>query len=121
MDEVSAGRIYDAPTDAPGHRVLIDRLWPRGIRKDDPRFDLWVPEVAPSDDLRGWYGHDPEKFEEFVQRYHAELDGNPAVERILSLDGPVALLTATRDVELSHAAVLRDHLREDLELDDGSP
>nr|CRL66642.1 hypothetical protein CPGR_00168 [Mycolicibacterium komanii] len=96
-------------------RVLVDRLWPRGFRKDDPRVGRWLPSVAPSTELRRWYSHRPELFEEFVARYTAELRtdaGAQALDELRGLlaHGPVTLVTATRDVDRSNAAVLRDLL-----------
>jgi uncharacterized protein YeaO (DUF488 family) len=96
------------------HRVLVDRLWPRGVKKTDLDIDLWEKEVAPSTELRHWYDHDPRRFDEFARRYRAELERDPgasAVERlrrVLHRRVRVVLLTATRDVEHSGAIVLRD-------------
>jgi uncharacterized protein YeaO (DUF488 family) len=107
---VEVRRIYE--DEAPGGaRVLVDRLWPRGVRKDDADLDEWCKELAPSDDLRRWYDHDPERFEEFRRRYVEELRDEEARDRLRALadraerDGLV-LLTATRDLEHSHAPVL---------------
>jgi len=72
--EVRLARVYEEPEPGEGHRVLVDRLWPRGLRKDDPRIGQWLPEVAPSTELRRWYGHAPERYDEFVERYTAELE-----------------------------------------------
>jgi uncharacterized protein YeaO (DUF488 family) len=108
-------RVYDDPSPEDGARVLVDRIWPRGIAKSAARLDEWLKDVAPSTGLRGWYGHRPERFTEFRRRYLAEL-ADPsraaALERIRTLlrRGPVTLLTATRDVEHSHAAVLGELL-----------
>jgi uncharacterized protein YeaO (DUF488 family) len=109
-------RVYEHPEPQDGTRVLVDRLWPRGLRKDAARLDEWAKDVAPSSELRTWYGHDPEKFGEFRRRYAAELaQGAPraALEHLATLTaaGPVTLLTATRDVEHSQAAVLAELLR----------
>ncbi|MFD9126593.1 DUF488 domain-containing protein [Kitasatospora sp. NPDC059571] len=108
---VTCRRIYTAPEPGEGARVLVDRLWPRGLRKEDAGFDEWLRAVAPSDGLRRWYGHDPELFEEFRRRYLAELaEPAPAAAldhlRQLAAAGPLALLTAARDLPISHAAVL---------------
>jgi uncharacterized protein YeaO (DUF488 family) len=110
-------RVYDEPARADGARVLVDRIWPRGLRKDAARLDDWAKDAAPSTDLRTWYGHDPAKFTEFRRRYLAELTapvGQEAVGRLrgLAADGTVTLLTATRDVAISQAAVLADLLRQ---------
>jgi uncharacterized protein YeaO (DUF488 family) len=108
-------RVYDHELPVAGRRVLVDRLWPRGIAKAALHLDEWCKDVAPSTELRRWYGHDPERFDEFSRRYIEELDSPPgsgAVERLTAMadaDGLV-LLTATRDVEHSGAEVLLDHL-----------
>jgi uncharacterized protein YeaO (DUF488 family) len=113
--DVRVGRVYDEPA-ANGTRVLVDRLWPRGLRKDAARLDAWEKDVAPSSELRTWYGHDPAKFDEFRRRYLAELAGDTqraALGRLRALaseQGPLILLTATRDVDHSQAAVLAELL-----------
>jgi uncharacterized protein YeaO (DUF488 family) len=98
-----------------GYRVLVDRLWPRGVSKERAAIDKWAKDVAPSDGLRRWYGHEPEKFAEFARRYRTELTASPAKEAVAHLRAtskkePVMLVTATRDVEHSGAAVLLDAL-----------
>jgi uncharacterized protein YeaO (DUF488 family) len=108
---VTIVRVYE-DAGAAQHCVLVDRLWPRGVRRDDLGFDEWLKDVAPSDALRKWYSHDPARFAEFARRYRAELRRAPAaavVERLAGLArrGELTLLTATRDVEHSGAAVLR--------------
>ena len=108
--DVDIVRVYDDV--APGRtRVLVDRLWPRGVSKDAARLDMWLKDVAPSTGLRRWYGHDPEKFTEFRDRYEDELAHPPAAEalrhlRDLAREGPLTLVTATRETDLSHATVL---------------
>ena len=107
------GRVYDEPAPDDGLRVLVDRLWPRGLRKDEVRIDLWAKDVAPSTDLRRWYGHDPDKAREFAKRYRQELESEPAAGALEDLvakarDRDVMLLTATKDLELSQAHVLAD-------------
>lgn len=112
--EIRTARVYDEPTPQDGARVLVDRLWPRGIRKDDPRIGTWFRDAAPSTELRRWYGHDPAKFEEFATRYRAELDeASDDVEHLADLggDGPLTLTTASKDVDLSEVAVLAEVLR----------
>ena len=109
--EVRVRRVYDDPEAADGSRVLVDRLWPRGLSKDRARLDSWSKAVAPSDELRRWYGHRPERSAEFGRRYRAELDEpERAAElehlRDLAASGTLTLLTATRDIDLSHAPVL---------------
>lgn len=109
-------RIYDDPAPDDGVRVLVDRIWPRGLRKDRAQVDEWLKAVAPSTQLRTWYSHDAERFDEFVRRYKAELkapERAEAFERLKALakDSAVTLLTATKDVDLSQAAVLAGLLR----------
>jgi uncharacterized protein YeaO (DUF488 family) len=113
-------RVYDDASADDGARVLVDRIWPRGLRKDAARLDDWAKDVAPSSELRKWYGHDPAKFDEFRGRYIAELaepGRREALGRLrgLAAKGPVTLLTATKDVSLSQAEVLADLLREGTE------
>ncbi len=111
---VALRRIHDEPAAAEGHRVLVDRLWPRGVRKDAGLFDEWLRDAAPSDGLRRWYGHRPERYEEFRLRYLAEL-ADPAhaaaLRRLRELaGGRLTLLTATHDLEPSHLPVLAELL-----------
>ena len=115
--DVRVRRVYEEPEPQDGTRVLVDRLWPRGLRKDAARFDEWAKDVAPSTELRTWYGHDPEKFGEFRRRYTAELaegTSRAALDHLAALTaaGPVTLLTATRDVGHSEAVVLAQLLRQ---------
>ena len=123
--DVRVRRVYDEPSAADGARVLVDRVWPRGLRKDALRLDDWAKDVAPSSDLRKWYGHDPAKFDEFRQRYLGELAGGPQRAalgklRALAASGrTLTLLTATRDLDRSQAAVLARLLRELAEPDEG--
>ena len=108
---VRARRVYDEALHEDGSRVLVDRVWPRGLTKEATHLDEWMKDVAPSTQLRTWYGHDPERFPKFRERYLTELDDPvraEAVRRLRGLlhDGPLTLLTATKDVEHSQAAVL---------------
>jgi uncharacterized protein YeaO (DUF488 family) len=105
---IRVARVYDEADPDEGQRVLVDRMWPRGVRKDDPRVGVWCKDVAPSKELREWYHHEPDRFDEFAERYLEELrDGAALAElRKLAKRGVVTLVTATRDVEGSHAAVL---------------
>jgi uncharacterized protein YeaO (DUF488 family) len=104
-------RIYDEPRRGEGRRVLVDRVWPRGVSKDAGRFDEWLRDIAPSTELRQWFAHDPDRFNEFQRRYVGEIeapDRDPARARLheLTSHGHVTLLTAARDVDHSQAAVL---------------
>jgi uncharacterized protein YeaO (DUF488 family) len=109
-------RVYDEPSRRDGTRVLVDRVWPRGLRKDKARIDEWCKQVAPSTELRRWYGHDPDRFAEFTRRYRIELEEPErasALEHLrgLASDRTVTLLTATKDIERSQAAVLASVIR----------
>jgi uncharacterized protein YeaO (DUF488 family) len=114
---IEVRRVYDDPKGRLGeHRVLVDRLWPRGQAKAELEFDRWAKELAPSTELRRWYGHDPDRFEEFARRYRRELsaaDSKEAAAELLETAGraTLVLLTATRDVERSGARVLAERLR----------
>jgi uncharacterized protein YeaO (DUF488 family) len=113
---VRVRRVYEEPDPADGVRILVDRLWPRGIRKRDLAHDVWLKDVAPSGELRAWYGHRPERFEGFARRYRKELRSSgpaDALEQLRRQVGSrtVTLLTATRDVGRSGAAVLAETLR----------
>ncbi len=106
-------RIYDAPASTDGYRVLVDRLWPRGLTKQRAAIDLWLKDIAPSPGLRTWFGHDPAKFAEFRIRYTNELRRNSTVETLvdsLHQQANTTLLYATTDPNVNHAAVLRDFL-----------
>lgn len=110
---VALKRVYDEPASSDGTRVLVERLWPRGISKERAHIDLWLKEVAPSHELRTWFGHDPEKFVEFRRRYEAELAsgaGHSALSALRDLlrQGPLTLVFAAHDVEHTNAVVLRD-------------
>jgi uncharacterized protein YeaO (DUF488 family) len=99
-----------------GHYVLVDRLWPRGVARATAPFDEWSKDVAPSAELRKWYGRSPERYEEFTRRYRQELESGPAHDALEALrrqaeGGPLVLVTATKDLEHSEAAVLQAVLR----------
>ena len=111
MPAVRARRVYEQAAQSDGSRVLVDRLWPRGLSKDKAHLDEWLKAVAPSDELRRWYGHQPGKFAEFKRRYEAELKDPERADALRHLreearSGPVTLLTASKDLEHSEAAVL---------------
>ena len=115
---VAVKRVYEEPASDDGERVLVDRLWPRGVSKERARLTLWLKDIAPSPTLRAWYGHDPAKYEEFRRRYLAELEEEPGRSALAQLrervgHGPVTLLYAAHDGEHSNASVLRDLLAED--------
>ena len=107
-------RVYEAATADDGTRILVDRLWPRGISKEKASFDTWLKSVAPSTELRKWFDHKPERWAAFQVRYREELKGNPAVEalRWRAASGTVTLLYGSRNRDFNHAAVLADFLRE---------
>ncbi|MEU5544470.1 DUF488 family protein [Streptomyces sioyaensis] len=116
-DGLRGRRVYEAPEPADGARVLVNRLWPRGPSKEDARLTEWCKDVAPSTEPRRWYGHQEERFDRFAERCRAELaqeDAQQALERLRALadEGPLTLLTATKDVPSSHAAVLAEVLQE---------
>ncbi|MEM9294651.1 MAG: DUF488 family protein [Planctomycetota bacterium] len=109
MPTVQLRRIYDEPSPDDGHRVLIDGLWPRGIRKDAGTFDEWARELAPTAELRKWFSHTPERFAEFERRFRAELaqrDEAQATLLRLAQEPALTLLFAARDEEHNHAVVL---------------
>jgi uncharacterized protein YeaO (DUF488 family) len=108
-------RVYERGAHATGRRFLVDRLWPRGIRKQDLQLDGWLRDLAPSTELRKWFGHDPERWQEFQRRYRAELrqaEKQPQLRELASLArrGPVILLYGARDPDHNEAVVLRDLL-----------
>jgi uncharacterized protein YeaO (DUF488 family) len=114
--DVRVRRVYDEPEPGDGTRVLVDRIWPRGLTKDKARLDLWLKQVAPSTELRKWYRHDPERLEEFGRRYREELEDAERAQalehlRELARSGTLTLLTATRHAEISEAEVLADLIR----------
>ncbi|MBN9098607.1 MULTISPECIES: DUF488 family protein [unclassified Pseudonocardia] len=115
--QVKVGRVYEQRTPDDGVRVLVDRIWPRGLSKDKADLDEWCKHIAPSTVLRKWYGHDPALFAEFGRRYRAELTDPLRAEalahlRELATDQPVTLLTATKNAEISEAVVLAELLDE---------
>ncbi|HEX7907424.1 MAG TPA: DUF488 family protein [Paraburkholderia sp.] len=106
-------RVYGLSADEGGARFLVDRLWPRGVKKEALRVDGWLKDAAPSSALRTWFGHDPQRWDEFQHRYEAELDANPAAWKPLldaASQGAVTLLFAAHDPEHNNAVVLRDYV-----------
>ena len=115
-ERIQVRRVYDRPQPGDGTRVLVDRLWPRGLTKAKAALDEWCKDVAPSDELRRWYAHDPSRFEEFGRRYRLELQDPTRAEALahlrgLAKDRRLTLLTGTRRPEISEAAVLATLLR----------
>ena len=110
---IAIKRVYAEPGADDGYRILVDRLWPRGLRKEAAHLDLWLKDIAPSPALRTWFGHDPARFAEFRERYVAELKANTdavaEIERILA-QIPVTLVYAAHDEAHNHAVVLKDFL-----------
>ncbi len=110
-------RVYGAKARASGKRILVDRIWPRGVRKDALKLDLWLRELAPSNELREWFGHDPRRWDEFKRRYHSELrrpERQELLHDVLALarKGPVTLLDGARDDEHNEAVALREFLED---------
>src|SRR5579859_2061810 len=106
-------RAYEAPAKTDGIRILVDRLWPRGIKKEDAHLQEWAKDIAPSTELRQWYGHDPDRWPGFEKKYKAELKHNDAVNAFVEKYGQEKLLTlvyANKDEQHSHALVLQDYL-----------
>lgn len=111
--KLSVKRVYEKPHPEDGMRVLVDRLWPRGIAKEDANIDLWLKSIAPTNDLRKWYRHEPEKWDEFKKRYFAELDINQDVVHELTgylEKGPVTLLYSSRELYRNNAVALKEYL-----------
>ncbi|MER6999057.1 DUF488 family protein [Streptomyces sp. NPDC000410] len=116
MDTITVRRVYDEPEPDDGTRVLVDRLWPRGVSKERAAVDEWLKEVAPSTELRKWYHEDSSRYEQFDSRYRHELEHGPAAEALdhllaLARSGPVTLVTSVRSVEGSHVPTLVDLLK----------
>jgi uncharacterized protein YeaO (DUF488 family) len=110
-------RVYDPASPRDGQRFLVDRLWPRGIKKDDLKIETWNKDVAPSNELRHWYGHDPDKWCEFNQRYFDELDERPEAWKPLleaARKGDITLLFSSKELELNNAVTLRAYLEQRL-------
>jgi uncharacterized protein YeaO (DUF488 family) len=110
---IEVKRVYEQVSARDGQRVLVDRVWPRGLRKEALRLDAWRKDLAPSPGLRAWFGHDPTRWEEFRRRYFAELDARPealAELRAMARRGRLTLLYGARDTEHNNAVALRDYL-----------
>ena len=112
--DIAIKRVYDRGASSDGRRVLVDRVWPRGIRKEEANLSCWMKDIAPSTELRKWFGHDPEKWREFRGKYEKELkDKRGPVEQLLELSsrGRVTLLYAAKDEQHNHARVIREYLK----------
>lgn len=110
MKAVQVKRVYDPPAASDGYRILVDRLWPRGMTKEEARVDVWLKDVGPSHELRHWFGHDPALWADFQKRYAAELKGNPALDELRDLvtkHAPATLLFGARDEAHNNAVVLQ--------------
>ncbi len=106
-------RAYETPAESDGLRILVDRLWPRGVSKEKARIDFWPKEIAPSDGLRRWYDHDPGKWPEFKERYFAELDGNrELLQEILRFvrRGTVTFICSSKEQNLNNAVALKEYV-----------
>jgi uncharacterized protein YeaO (DUF488 family) len=115
--QIELKRAYDPPAPGDGRRVLVDRIWPRGIARDDLRIDAWLKELAPSPELRKWFGHDPEKWQEFKARYARELNKRPdALAQLLEItkSGRVTLIFGAKDTEHNNAVALKEYLERQL-------
>ncbi|MGB3027168.1 DUF488 domain-containing protein [Paradevosia shaoguanensis] len=113
VSEISIKRVYEPASPSDGTRILVDRLWPRGLSKEKAHYDLWLKDVAPSTELREWFGHQPDRWPEFQKRYSAELSHNPAMAELrdLATKGHVTLLYGAHDEEHNQAVVLADVLK----------
>jgi len=106
-------RVYEKPAKEDGQRILVDRLWPRGLTKEKAKIDCWAKSLAPSTELRRWYGHDPGKWDEFKSRYYKELQADPETLRELSARlrrGPATFLYGSKEERLNNAVALREYL-----------
>ncbi|WP_288805831.1 DUF488 domain-containing protein [uncultured Bifidobacterium sp.] len=121
MGQVDIKRVYEQAADEDGVRILVDRLWPRGVSKERAALSGWLKDVAPSPDLRRWWHHDPDRFEDFARRYRTELDDNHALEDLLGIvreRDRTTLVYAAKDPAVNHALILRDYIRQALEKED---
>ena len=121
MGQVDIKRVYEQAADGDGVRILVDRLWPRGVSKERAALSGWLKDVAPSPDLRRWWHHDPDRFDDFARRYRTELDDNPALGDLLSIareHDRTTLVYAAKDPAVNHALILRDYIRQALEKED---
>ncbi len=113
MGKILVKRVYEPAADSDGFRVLVDRLWPRGVSKAEAKLDLWLKDISPSMTLRTWFNHEPARWEEFQRRYRAELKGKPALLSMIieqAKAGPVTLLYSAKDERHNQAVALRKFL-----------
>ena len=111
--QISLKRVYQDASETDGTRILVERLWPRGVSKERARIDLWLKDAAPSTELRQWFSHDPERWPEFRRRYHSELHDNPeALDALMPFleRGPVTFVYSSRETRYNAAVALRDYL-----------
>jgi len=113
MTKVRLKRAYEPAGSGDGQRVLVDRLWPRGVSKDEAKIDAWLKDVAPSTALRKWFGHKPARWSEFRRRYGEELKANPAMDSLRQIiaKGPTTLIYGAKDTQHNQAVVLAEHLQ----------
>ncbi len=115
--EIRLKRAYDEPDHNDGYRILVDRIWPRGVTKKDARLDEWLKNIAPSTKLRKWFNHDPEKWEQFLERYFRELDEQKeAIDKLITLatNGRLTLVYSARDRDRNNAVALKIYLMKKL-------
>lgn len=113
--DVKMKRVYEPASPDDGRRILIDKLWPRGIRKEDAKVDAWLKDIAPTEELRKWFSHDPAKWQEFRRRYRRELETKTGEKERLkteAIKGTLTLLFAAKDVEHNNAVVLKEVIEE---------
>ncbi len=111
--KIEVKRVYDEPAASDGRRILVDRLWPRGLTKEKAKIDYWAKDIAPSNELRKWYGHDPAKWDEFRKRYFAELDRNATgVDALIEAMGksPVSFVYSSTERTINNAEALKHYL-----------
>jgi uncharacterized protein YeaO (DUF488 family) len=117
---ITIKRVYSPAASEDGQRFLVDRLWPRGIKQEDLKMKAWIKDAAPSNELRNWYGHDPDKWCEFNERYFHELDAHPDAWRPLldaARHGDITLLFSTKELERNNAVTLRAYLEKHLKME----
>lgn len=110
--QIKIKRVYEKPQSSDGRRILVDRVWPRGVKKEQAKIDLWLKGIAPSTELRKWFGHDPEKWDEFRERYRSELRKNREAVQVLKREleqGPVTLVYSAKDEAHNQAVVIREN------------